>query len=128
MEQLSANLLQSRVDRVVIQSEMLRSGFAAFPYLVMRDKTLSIGARMTYAFLLMYAWQEGSCFAGQKKLAEELGVSERQLQRYVYELRDTKYIEVERKDKRYNNTYIILDRKKPFKLKSGRAKIVEKAA
>jgi biotin operon repressor len=128
MEPLNVGLLQSRVDRVVIQSEMLRSGFAAMPYLVMRDKTLSIGARMTYAFLLMYAWQEGSCFAGQKKLAEELGVSERQLQRYIYELRDTNYIEIERKDKRYNNTYIILDRKKPFKLKSARSKTVEKAA
>jgi len=128
MEQLGSGLLQSRFDRVVIQNEMLRSGFAAMPYLVMRDKNLSIGARMTYAFLLMYAWQEGSCFAGQKKLAEEMGVSERQLQRYVYELRDTKYIEVERKDMRYNNTYIILDRKKPFKLKSGKGKNVEKAA
>lgn len=128
MEQLSNSLLQSRFDRVVIQSEIMRSGFAAFPYLVMRDKALSIGARMTYAFLLMYAWQEGSCFAGQKKLAEELGVSERQLQRYLYELRDTHYIEVERKDKRYNNTYIILDRNKPFKLKQGRTKHVEKAA
>ncbi|MEZ4672601.1 MAG: helix-turn-helix domain-containing protein, partial [Anaerolineae bacterium] len=74
------------------------------------------------------AWQEGSCFAGQKKLAEELGVSERQLQRYLYELRDTHYIEVERKDKRYNNTYIILDQNKPFKLKQGRTKHVEKAA
>ncbi|MEZ4672569.1 MAG: hypothetical protein R3E39_32105, partial [Anaerolineae bacterium] len=68
MEPLSNSLLQSRFDRVVIQSEIMRSGFAAFPYLVMRDKALSIGARMTYAFLLMYAWQEGSCFAGQKKL------------------------------------------------------------
>jgi len=128
MEQLTANLLQSRVDRVIIQSEMLRAGFAAMPYLVMRDKTLSIGARMTYAFLLMYAWQEGSCFAGQEKLAEDMGVSRAQIQRYIYELRDTNYIEVERKDKRYNNTYVILDRKKPFKLKRGKEKIVDKAA
>ena len=128
MDLLSTDFLKSRVDRVIIQSELLRSGFAALPYLVMRDKSLSIGARMTYAFLLMYAWQEGSCFAGQKKLAEEMGVSERQLQRYIYELRDTHYIQVERKDKRYNNTYIILDRKKPFKLKRKQRKSVEKAA
>ncbi|MBZ0283153.1 MAG: helix-turn-helix domain-containing protein [Anaerolineae bacterium] len=128
MEQLTSGLIQSRVDRVIIQSEMLRSGFAALPYLVMRDKSLSLGARMTYAFLLMYAWQEGSCFAGQKKLAEEMGVSERQLQRYIYELRDTNYIAVERKDKRYNNTYVVLDRKKPFKLKRGKGKVVEKMA
>jgi Helix-turn-helix domain len=127
MEQLTTSLIQSRVDRVIIQSEILRAGFAAMPYLVMRDKSLTIGARMTYAFLLMYAWQEGSCFAGQKKLAEEMGTSERQLQRYIYELRDTKYIEVERKDKRYNNTYIILDRKKPTKFKKGEQHFVEKA-
>src|SRR5688572_17881678 len=128
MELLSSDILKSRVDRVIIQSEMLRSGFAALPYLVMRDKNLSIGARMTYAFLLMYAWQEGSCFAGQKKLAEEMGVSERHLRRFLTELKEANYIEIERKDKRYNNTYIILERKKPSKLKSKKEKIVEKAA
>lgn len=126
MEQLSANLLQSRFDRVVIQSELLRSGFAAFPYLVMRDKSLSVGARMTYAFLLMYAWQEGSCFAGQVIMADELGVSERHLRRYLTELKEADYIEIERKDKRYNNTYIILDRKKPMKLRKGTQHFVEK--
>lgn len=83
---------------------------------------------MTYAFLLMYAWQEGSCFPGQKKLAEEMGVSERHLRRFLSELKATNYIEIERKDKRYNNTYIILDRKKPFKLKNGRHNSVEKVA
>lgn len=112
------NTVKQRVDRVIIQNEILRSGFAAFPYLVMEDKELSIGARMTYAFLLKYAWQEGSCFAGQKRIAEDMGVSERQLQRYLYQLRDHKYIRIERKDKRYNNTYILLDRKKPYKLRA----------
>jgi hypothetical protein len=117
MQQI-ANLVQQRFDRVVVQNEILRSGFAAFPYLVMEDKKLSVGARLTYAFLLKYAWQEDSCFAGQKRMAEEMGVSERQLQRYLYELRDKHYIKIERRDKRYNNTYIILDRKKPTKLKA----------
>ena len=128
MELLSAGLLKSRVDRVIIQSEMLRSGFAALPYLVMRDKALTIGARMTYAFLLMYAWQEGSCFAGQVKMAEDMGVSDRHLRRFLTELKEANYIEIERKDKRYNNTYIILDRKKPFKLNRKKTKVVEKAA
>jgi len=112
-----ANTVRDRFDKVIIQNEILRSGFAAFPYLVMEDRNLSIGARMSYAFLLKYAWQDGSCFAGQKRMAEEMGVSERQLQRYLYELRDLKYIKIQRKDKRYNNTYIVLDRKKPSKFK-----------
>jgi biotin operon repressor len=118
--QTISSLVQQRFDRVVVQNEILRSGFASFPYLVMEDKRLSIGGRFTYAFLLKYAWQEGSCFAGQEKMAGEMGVSERQLQRYLYELRDCGYIKIERKDNRYNNTYVIVDRRKPSKFKGGK--------
>lgn len=115
MQALGA-LVKERVERIIVENELLRSGFAAFPYLVMRDKAVSLGARMTYAFLLMYSWQEGSCFPGQQKMANQMGVSERQLRRYLYELSASGYIRIERTDKRYNNTYIILD-KKPSKLK-----------
>jgi DNA-binding MarR family transcriptional regulator len=111
-------LVKQRVDQVLIQNQMLKAGFAAFPYLVMKDSQLSVGTRLTYAFLLMYAWQEGSCFAGQEKMAEEMGISRAQLQRNLYELRDAGYIKVERSDKRYNNTYVILDQKRPTKLKA----------
>ena len=109
-------LAQSRVDQIIIENEMMRAGFAALPYRVMRDKKLSIGARLTYAFLLMYAWQEGSTFAGQEKMAVDMGISRASVQRCLYELREADYIQIERKDKRYNNTYTILD-KKPTKLK-----------
>jgi biotin operon repressor len=111
-------LAKRRFDQVVIKNQMLKAGFAAFPYLVMRDKNLSVGARLTYAFLLMYAWQDESCFAGQERMSEDMGISRAQVQRYLYELRDTKYIQIERKDKRYNNTYVILDRQHPTKLKA----------
>ena len=111
--------LKQRFDQVIFESKMMQSGFAALPYQVLKDKGLSIGARMAYAFLLMYGWQEGSAFAGQEKMAEEMGVSERQMQRYLYELRDAGYILVKREDRRFNNTYVILE--KPMtKLKKGR--------
>ena len=110
------DIIQKRMERIIVENEMLRAGFAAFPYLVMRDKNLSIGARLTYAFLLMYAWQEGSCFTKQASIAETMGVSSRQLQRYLYELREAGYIRITRQDKRFNNTYILLD-KKPTKLR-----------
>ena len=116
-----AKLVQQRYDHVVVQNELLRSGFASFPYLVMEDKALTVGARLTYAFLLKYAWQEASCFAGQERIAADMGVSRAQVQRYLYELRDHGYIRIERKDKRYNNTYLIVDRKKPSKLRARKA-------
>src|SRR5918912_2787308 len=102
MRSLSDNVKQ-RVERVIIENEMLRAGFAALPYVVLRDTKLSIGARLTYAVLLSYAWQEDSTFVGQAKMAKDMGISERQLQRYLYELRDSGYIEIAREDRRYNN-------------------------
>lgn len=110
------DIARKRVEHIVVENELLRAGFAAFPYLVMRDKSLSPGARLTYAFLLMYAWQEGSCFTKQAIMSETMGVSSRQLQRYLYELREAAYIRITREDKRFNNTYILLD-KRPTKLK-----------
>lgn len=113
-------LVKRRVERVVIENEMLRAGFAALPYVVLRDIRLSIGARLTYAVLLSYAWQEESTFVGQAKMAKDMGISDRQLQRYLYELRDGHYIEISRADRRFNNTYIIKDVKTKLKHK-GRA-------
>ncbi len=102
-------LVRQRVERVIVENEMMRAGFAALPYVVLRDTKLSIGARLTYAVLLSYAWQNNSTFVGQDKMAEDMGISERQLQRYLYELRDSKYVDISRKDKRFNNTYVIKD-------------------
>lgn len=114
MEKLS-NLVQKRVERIIVENEMLRAGFAALPYVVLRDTKLSVGARLSYAVLLSYAWQADATFVGQEKMAQDMGVSERQVQRYLYELRDTNYIEISRTDKRFNNTYIIKDVKTKLK-------------
>ncbi len=42
------------LERIIIEDEILRAGFAAFPYLVMNDTTLSVGARFTYGMLLQF--------------------------------------------------------------------------
>lgn len=114
MERLGP-LVKRRVERIIVENEMLRAGFAALPYIVLRDTKLSVGARLTYAVLLAYAWQEGATFVGQQKMAKDIGISGRQLQRYIYELRDHQYIAISREDRRFNNTYIIKDVKSKLK-------------
>ena len=110
------DIAKERYDRVVFENDLMKGGFAALPYRVMKNTDLSVGARLTYAFLLMYGWQEGSSHARQIKMAEAIGISRRQMQRYLYELRDEGAIRIDRHDKRFNNTYVILDTK-PSKLK-----------
>jgi hypothetical protein len=57
---------------LVIQNAALRQGFTQIPNYVLRDARLSFGARLTYTMLLSYAWQEGSCFPGQGRIAADL--------------------------------------------------------
>lgn len=102
-------VIKERYAQIVVENEMLRAGFAALPYLVLRDTRLSLGARLGYAVLLSYAWQEGACFAGQQKMAKDMGVSERQLRRYLQELEDAAYVRIKRQGLNKPNLYYILE-------------------
>jgi hypothetical protein len=51
-----------------------------------RSRIVSAGAKLCYAALTRYAGQDGRCFPRQQLLAAELGVTERQVRRYLREL------------------------------------------
>lgn len=110
-------LLRDRVDHIIVENEMLRAGFAAFPYVVLRDTRLSVGARLAYAVLLSYAWQEGSCFPGQLRMAKDMGITDRHLRRFLVELRDTGYVVWRKNGAGGTNTYVLLDVKTKLKAK-----------
>ena len=120
MDRIGSSIKQ-RLEQIIVENEMLRAGFAALPYLVLRDTRLSIGARVTYAVLLMYAWQEEACFAGQEKMSKDIGVSDRQVRDYLKELQDHGYIRIKRQGLNKPNLYYILDVKS--KLEKGRRQI-----
>ena len=113
-------LVQRRLEQIVIENEMLRAGFAAFPYLVLRDTRLSVGARLTYAVLLMYAWQEESCFPGQERMANDLGTSQRTLRRFLVELRERGYVSWRKQMPGGTNTYCLHDVKTKLQAKAKR--------
>jgi Helix-turn-helix domain len=94
---------------IIVLNEAIKHGFAQIPRYILRDKRLSFGARLTYAVLLSYAWQEDSCFPGQNKIATDLGVSRRMISPYLNELREQKYIAWERRGLGKTNVYYILD-------------------
>jgi hypothetical protein len=102
-------LLKNRLEKIIVQNEMLRAGFAALPYMLLRDTRLSLGARLTYAELLSYAWQEGSCFPGQERMAKDMGIGKRTLRRFLAELRDHGYISWKKLMPGGSNTYFIHD-------------------
>ena len=110
-------LIKQRVAQIIVENEMLRAGFAAIPYIVLRDTRLSAGARLAYAVLLMYAWQTEACFAGQEKMARDIGVSARQLRDYLQDLETHGYVRIKRQGLNKPNLYYILDVKTKLKKK-----------
>src|SRR5512137_187158 len=82
---------------IVVLNQALKHGFAQIPRYVLKDKRLSFGARLTYAVLLSYAWQEDSCFPGQERMAKDLGVTRKAVNTYLVELKKTRYIDWERR-------------------------------
>lgn len=96
---------------IVVLNEALKHGFAQIPRFILKDKRLTLGARLTYAILLSYAWQEGSCFPGQDRMGKDLGVTRKAINSYLVELRERKYISWERRGLGKTNIYYILDYK-----------------
>ena len=52
-----------------------------------------MGAKLAYAMLLKYAWDNGACFPGQVKLAEDMGAGERSVRTYLKELESASLLE-----------------------------------
>lgn len=106
-------------DTIVILNGALKSGFTQLPRYVLNDQRLSFGARLTYAVLLSYAWQEERCFPGQKRMARDLGSTDRSVRKFLNELRQKGLISWKRQGLNKPNIYYILDYK-PLKIEAER--------
>lgn len=80
--------------------------FGAFaPNWLLRRTEISAGAKLLYAKLAQYG-RSGECYPGQERLAEELGVSPRQVRRYVQELEDEGLVLVRHTGNGRTNRYL----------------------
>jgi predicted transcriptional regulator len=78
----------SSTDIIEIVDPNLRAGFTQVLRLILRARGLSNTAKLVYALLLDYVWQQGSCYPGQQQLAADLDTTERTIQCVLIELRD----------------------------------------
>ena len=71
---------------LLIEGETLRAGFTQIPNRVLHARNLSRDAKLLYAFLLRYAWQQGRCFPGYAQLCADMGASPSIARKYMREL------------------------------------------
>lgn len=96
---------------VILKDEGLRQfegGFTSIPNRILENNDLTLGARMTYAMLLKYAWQKDFCFPAQQQLAKDLGITDRSVRTFLTELRDRELIDWKQQGLNRPNIYYIL--------------------
>ena len=80
-------------------------GFTQVPNFLLDSNAVSPGAKLAYALLLRYAWQNDYCFPGQQRLAADMGVSTRSVITYLKELEKVAWIVIERRGQGKSNLY-----------------------
>lgn len=94
---------------IVLESPnpVVAEGFTQVPNFILRSATLSMGAKLTYAMFLSYAWANDLCFPGQEKLAQAIGVRRSTVNLFVRELAQAGLITVKRRGLGKTNVYTI---------------------
>lgn len=82
-----------------------RGGFTQVPNFILRDNSLSLGAKVAYAMFLQFAWHNDSCFPGQDRLAFHMGMSVSRVNEFVKELEAAGLIEITRRGQGKTNLY-----------------------
>ena len=86
---------------------VLQNGFTQVPNFILKDPKLSLGAKVAYAMFLSYAWHNDSCFPGQDRLAEDMGMSRSRVTEFVGELERSGLVTIARRGQGKTNLYTI---------------------
>lgn len=106
MEHIASRVAEiARTIEIVGADPVTRGGFTQIPNTVLISDKISVGAKLTYALLLKYAWSDGACFPGQQKLAADMGAGERSVRTYLKELEDVGFLEVTQRGLGRTNLY-----------------------
>jgi hypothetical protein len=111
-------LLKEKNLQLDTLNPVLLGGFTQVPNFILRNPEISVGARITYAMFLSYAWHNEFCFPGQDRLAEDMGMSRSRVTEFVGELEQSGLISIQRRGQGKTNLYTIHF---PVKSAGGRA-------
>ncbi|MFN0218840.1 MAG: helix-turn-helix domain-containing protein [Hyphomicrobium sp.] len=106
MDHIGAALAHTRRNIELVGADpVTRHGFTQVPNFILVNKGLSVGAKLAYAMLLKYAWQDDYCFPGQQTLAVDMGAGERSVRTYLKELEGAHLLEVKQQGLGKTNLY-----------------------
>ena len=100
-------LIRERNIELATLDPVARGGFTQVPNFILKDGDLSLGAKVTYSMFLHYAWHNDSCFPGQERLADDMGMSQPRVSQFIKELQAADLVEITRRGQGKTNLYKI---------------------
>ncbi len=94
---------------LVIEDRSLAYGFIQLPKQILWASNLSRDAKILYAVLLGYAWEQDSCFPGYARLCGDMGASENMVRKYMRELEAVGLLSQRRRGLGKTNIYLLHD-------------------
>jgi hypothetical protein len=82
-------------------------GFTQVPNHLLRNQKLSANAKIVYAMLLSYAWNNRRVYPGQVRMGDDIGLSQPTIHRAIQELESEGWLEVQRRGQGKTNIYIL---------------------
>ena len=109
------DLLKERTIILRGADPVTQHGFVQVPTVILTAKDITGNAKLVYAMLLKYAWNDGSCFPGQERLASDIGISRDTANICINELAKKGYLKIIRRGQGKTNVYEV-----NIKVKRGR--------
>ncbi|HLW02412.1 MAG TPA: helix-turn-helix domain-containing protein [Ktedonobacterales bacterium] len=94
---------------MLVEAASLPRGFVQLPKAVLYARHLSRDAKLLYAVLLGYAWQDQRCFPGYQRLCADLTASENAVRTWMRELEAAHLISQRRRGQGRTNLYLFHD-------------------
>ena len=101
------DIIRERNIELATNDPVVRGGFTQVPNFILKNGDLSLGAKVTYAMFLHYTWHNDSCFPGQERLAEDMGMSQSRVSEFIKELQMAELVEITRRGQGRTNLYKI---------------------
>lgn len=90
------------------KNQWIDKGFVMVGNGVLCNKSVSAPAKVLYLLLMRRLFQKDFCFPGRDTLADELGLSPRQVDRYLQDLKAAKWISITRRGQGKTNVYHLI--------------------
>ena len=106
-------IIRERNIKLDTQNPVARDGFTQVPNFILKDSGISVGAKVVYSMFLSYAWHNDSCFPGQDRLADDMGLSRVRVTQLIAELEKSGLVDIQRRGQGRTNLYTIHFQVKP---------------